>query len=100
MPTKVTMLLTERDVDNAETIHRLTQSRTKAQAVSIALSLARFLIEQRLEGSQLQLKHRDGTVERIVMTELEQLSRVGVAIQGRDESGERSTKTRDQGTGR
>jgi hypothetical protein len=74
MSTKVTMLLTEKDVENTNKIHQLTQSRTKAQAVSIALALGRFLVEQRRSGAQLQLRHPDGTVERIVMTELENIS--------------------------
>jgi hypothetical protein len=80
MVTKVTMLLTDRDVENANTIHTTTQSRTKAQAVSIALSLARYLIEQRQKGAQLQLKYPDGTVERIVMTELENIAPRPVSI--------------------
>ncbi len=75
MATKVTMLLTERDVENANCIHNWTHSRTKAQAVSVALSLARYLIEQRRAGAQLILRQKDGTTERIVMTELEEAAR-------------------------
>ena len=74
MSTKVTMLLTDKDVENAERLHRLTNSRTRAQAVSIALSLSSFIAEQRRNGAQLQLRHPDGTVERIVMTELENIA--------------------------
>jgi hypothetical protein len=68
------MLLTDKDVENTEKLHRLTNSRTKAQAVSIALSLSSFLAEQRRNGAQIQLRHPDGTVERIVMTELENIA--------------------------
>jgi hypothetical protein len=75
MATKVTMLLTERDVDNANCIHAWTHSRTKAQAVSVALSLARYIIEQRRGGAQLLLRQPDGTTERIVMTELEEAAK-------------------------
>jgi hypothetical protein len=74
MSTKVTMLLTDKDVENTEKLHRLTNSRTKAQAVSIALSLSSFLAEQRRNGAQIQLRHPDGTIERIVMTELENIA--------------------------
>lgn len=72
--TKVTMLLTEQDVENTNCITQWLHARTKAQAVSVALSLARFIIEQRMKGAQLLLKQSDGTTERIVMTELENLN--------------------------
>ena len=71
--TKVTMLLTDKDVENANRIYQLTHSRTKAQAVSVALALARYLMDQRSNGAQILL-HKDGTTERIVMTELENLA--------------------------
>jgi len=67
MSTKVTMLLTDKDVENAERLHRLTNSRTRAQAVSIALSLSSFIAEQRRNGAQLQLRHPDGTVQAWIM---------------------------------
>lgn len=72
--TKVTMLLTEQDVENTNRITQWIRARTKAQAVSVALSLARFIIEQRMKGAQILLKQPDGTTERIVMTELENLN--------------------------
>lgn len=72
--TKVTMLLTEQDVENTNRITQSIRARTKAQAVSVALSLARFIIEQRMKGAQILLKQPDGTTERIVMTELENLN--------------------------
>jgi hypothetical protein len=71
---KVTLGLTDRDVDNANYIYAWTRSRTRAQAVSIALSLTRYLIEQRRTGARIQIRHENGTIERIVMTELENLA--------------------------
>jgi hypothetical protein len=71
--TKVTMLLTEKDVANISTVYEIAQFRTKAQAISLAAAVTRFLVEQRQRGAQLQLKWPDGEVERIVIPELEQL---------------------------
>jgi hypothetical protein len=83
MAVKVTMLLTERDVQNVNEIHAWTQARTKAQAVSIALSLTRYLIEQRRKGATLLLRQTDGEIDRIVMTELENLNSETVAAEKR-----------------
>ncbi len=71
MTTKVTMGLTERDIENADVIYKATQSRNKAQAVSVSLSFTRYLIEQRLKGQELCLRNERGDYERIIMTELE-----------------------------
>jgi hypothetical protein len=67
---KVTMNLTDRDAQNTEYIRQLTQARSNASAVSIALSLTRFIVGQMREGSELLLRSRTGEMERIVMTEL------------------------------
>jgi hypothetical protein len=83
MAVKVTMLLTERDVENVNEIYAWTQARTKAQAVSIALSLTRYLIEQRRKGATLLLRQTNGEIERIVMTELENLNSETVAAEKR-----------------
>jgi hypothetical protein len=83
MAVKVTMLLTERDVDNLSDIYVWTQARSKAQAVSIALSLTRYLIEQRRNGATLLLRHPNGETERIVMSELEYLNSEPAAVEKR-----------------
>jgi histidinol-phosphate/aromatic aminotransferase/cobyric acid decarboxylase-like protein len=70
---KVTMNLTAQDEENANFVMQKTGARSKAQAVSTALSLTHFLIEKLVEepSTNLTLKSRDGTELRIVMPELE-----------------------------
>ncbi|MBC6445295.1 MAG: hypothetical protein GDA50_07715 [Alphaproteobacteria bacterium GM202ARS2] len=73
---KVTMNMTDADAENIEHLHKAFDSRSKAQAVSIALSLTRFIADQMLEpDTQILLRHAGGEPERIVMPELERLSR-------------------------
>ena len=72
---KVTMNLTDRDRQNAECIQWRTAARTKADAVSTALSLTRFIVDQLGEGNAELLLRRldDKSLERIVMPELQYL---------------------------
>jgi hypothetical protein len=67
---KVTMNLTDRDAENTASIRHATQARSNASAVSVALSLTRFIVDQMREGSELLLRTRTGEVERIIMSEL------------------------------
>ena len=73
---KVTMNLTERDIKNTESIASATDSRSKAQAVSTALSLTSFVIETMRDhpGTQIILRTPDGTTERLLMPELEKVA--------------------------
>ncbi len=82
MAIKVTMLLTEKDVENVNEIYAWTQARSKAQAISIAASLTKFLIDQRRQGATL-LTERGGKTERIIMTELESLNGEAAAAEKR-----------------
>ena len=71
---KVSMNLTKRDVDNVAAIHECTQARTKAQAVSTALSLTRFVIDQLVQhNAELLIRTPKGDLERVVMPELQNL---------------------------
>jgi len=70
MSVKVTMNLTDRDVANTEGLVRLTGSRTKAQAVSTALSVTKILAERMKEGGEVLIKGKDGTIERLVIPDL------------------------------
>jgi hypothetical protein len=88
MAIKVTMLLTEKDIENVNEIFSWSQARSKAQAVSIAASLTRFLIDQRRQGATL-LTDRGGKTERIIMTELESLNNEAAAAEKR----KRATQT-------
>lgn len=72
---KITMNITEREKANAEHIKSVTGARTKADAVSTALSLTRFIVDKLSDGdTELLLRHKsDKTLERILMPELENL---------------------------
>ncbi len=67
---KVTMALTERDVSNTSNIREATQARSNAQAVSIALSLANFIVNEMRRGNELLLASPEGQLQRVIMTEL------------------------------
>ena len=71
---KVTLGLTDQDVANFGQIRNVVpNARSNAHAISIALSLARFLIDSlRKPDTQLLLRNGD-QFERIVMPELENL---------------------------
>ena len=79
MTKKVTMNLTDRDIDNADVIYETTHARAKAHAVSSALSLTRFIIDELKQrpGTDILLRNPDGSQVRLVMPELEQLSKTG-----------------------
>ncbi len=72
---KITMNITPREQNNAEYIKRLTNARTKADAVSTALSLTRFVIEKLASGdTELLIRNKsDRSLEKILMPELENL---------------------------
>lgn len=68
---KVTMNISERDRENAEVLSRLLNVRSKAQVVSTALELLRFLAEARAkEGAELLLRRANGEIERVLVPEL------------------------------
>jgi hypothetical protein len=70
---RVTMALTDRDAENAERIQATTDARSKAHALSISLSLTRYVVDRLLAGSELVMRNREGKFERVVMPELENL---------------------------
>ncbi|WP_286965335.1 hypothetical protein [Methylobacterium sp.] len=72
---KVTMALSDGDARNASEIQETTDARSKAHALSIALSLTRFVIDRLLNGDELVFRTRDGRLERVLMPELENLRR-------------------------
>jgi len=65
--TKVSMNLTERDVENTEYLSKKLHSRSKADAVSAALSITTSLAEYLKKGDQLILRKKDGTTERLII---------------------------------
>lgn len=68
---KVTMNLTEKDVENTESLVRLTGSRTKAQAVSTALSVTKAIAARLKSGGEVYIKNRDGHIERLIIPDFE-----------------------------
>jgi len=70
MSVKVTMNLTERDVSNTEGLQSLTGSRTKAQAVSTALSVTKLLAQKMSEGGEVLIRAKDGSIEKLVIPEM------------------------------
>jgi hypothetical protein len=71
---KVTMNLTDRDVDNAKFLREVLKTRSEAQVVSISLSLTKFIVSALLQpGTQILLREPNGNLERIVMHELENI---------------------------
>ena len=69
--TKVTMNLTDRDVDNTATLQDLLNARNKASAVSSALSVATVLATRIKRGEKLYLRAEDGVTERILIPGLD-----------------------------
>ena len=68
---KVTMNISERDKENAEFLSGLLNVRSKAQVVSTALELLRFVAEARAkEGAELLLRRANGDIERILVPAL------------------------------
>jgi hypothetical protein len=70
MSVKVTMNLTDKDVANTEGLQSLTGSRTKAQAVSTALSVTKLLAQKMSEGGEVFIKTKDGGIEKLVIPEM------------------------------
>jgi hypothetical protein len=71
---KVTMSLTDRDVANTEKIRNALDARSNAQAVSVALSLTAFVVDQLQKGNELLLRTPQGETQKIFMNELAPLS--------------------------
>ena len=63
--TKVTMNLTELDVENTEALQRRLHSRTKASAVSSALVIAEEITKRLEHGEQVLVRKADNSVERV-----------------------------------
>lgn len=65
------MGLTDKDVENAEVIQLATCTNSKAHALSVALSLTRFVVDGLQRGAVLALRDPNGALERVTMEELE-----------------------------
>ena len=65
--TKVTMNLTQRDIENAEILQRRLDSRSKASAVSSALVIAEGITERVELGEQVLIRKKDGSMEQVLI---------------------------------
>ena len=69
--TKVSMNLTGRDVENTEKLRKRLHSRSKADAVSAALSITSSLSEHLASGDQLFIRTKSGKTERLIIPGLD-----------------------------
>ena len=67
---KVTMNLTDRDIEITEELTKKLNSRSKASTVSSALAITNELTKLLGDGSALLRRNRDGSMERIIITGL------------------------------
>jgi hypothetical protein len=68
---RVAMTLTPRDIRNTEKLKKTFDARSNAQAVSTALSLAVSVSDLMMEGNELLLRAKDGTLHKVVIPGLE-----------------------------
>lgn len=64
---KVTMNLTERDIQNTEKLTEQLHTRSKAEAVSAALSITAFLSEMLHGDKELIIRNRKGDIEKVII---------------------------------
>jgi hypothetical protein len=64
---KVTMVLTEKDAENADRIYATSNARSKAHAVGIALGVTRYIVDALLHGAKLYLQYPSGEKDHIVV---------------------------------
>ena len=62
---KVTMNLTERDIQNTESLNRRLHSRSKASTVSSALAIAEEITHSIEQGEEVLIRTKGGTLERV-----------------------------------
>lgn len=68
---KVTMNLTDKDVDNTDKIRRVFHARSNAAAVSDALSVTATLVAMLKEGNEILVRNKKGELEKLVFTGLD-----------------------------
>ena len=65
--TKVTMNLTNRDIENTKTLTRRLHARSKASAVSSALAIAEGITRSIERGEEVLIRTKDGSLERVLI---------------------------------
>lgn len=71
MTKKVTMGLQEKDVERVDIIQKRLHSRSKAAAVSTAISIADIVTDVTSGGGSIIIENKDGTRERLVIAGLD-----------------------------
>jgi hypothetical protein len=71
MTTRVTLNLTDQDLANVERIVSLPGVRNRTHAMSVALALTAYLASVVQRGGELLTRKKDGTVEKVVLMELQ-----------------------------
>lgn len=64
---KVTMNLTERDVKNTERLRLKLHTRSNAEAVSAALSIASSLSDLLEDNKELIIRNKNGDIEKVII---------------------------------
>jgi hypothetical protein len=64
---KVTMNLSERDIRNTEKLTEQLHARSKAEAVSAALSITSFLSEMLQGDKELIIRDKKGGIEKVII---------------------------------
>ena len=67
---KVTMNLTDRDIHNTEVLTRRLNLRNKASTVSTALAITEGLTKKIVNGDELLIRRKDGSIEAVVIAGL------------------------------
>lgn len=67
---KVTMNLTDRDIENTEVLIRRLNLRNKASTVSSALAITEGLTRKMVSGDELLIRKRDGSMEAVIIAGL------------------------------
>lgn len=68
---KVTMNLSQRDVDNTAVVRDKFHSRSNAAAVSIALGVTKTIAEIVDDGGEILVRNKGGQIERVIITGLD-----------------------------
>ena len=72
---KVTMNLTEHDLEIAENLTKRLNVRNKASTVSAALAITDGITSKIEDGGELMIKKKDGSVETVIITGVKQHKR-------------------------
>ena len=67
---KVTMNLTQRDIENANALTERLHSRNKASTVSAALAITEDITRRIMDGGELMIRGRNGSLETVIIAGL------------------------------